>query len=110
LVTLFGGPIFSLAALTKAGENSGGGSLFVYSGKIGYSIYMICITWKLLFVNAVVPLLHLDKAHLLLYLWLVMYAAIIPLSAMSYHLIERPARRWIKRHPAPGVKALISVA
>jgi peptidoglycan/LPS O-acetylase OafA/YrhL len=110
LVTLFGGLIFSLAALTKAGENSGGSSLFVYLGEISYSIYMICIPWKLLFVNAVAPLLHLDKAHLPLYLWLTMYAAVIPLSAMSYHLIEHPARHWMKRHPAAGVKALISVA
>jgi peptidoglycan/LPS O-acetylase OafA/YrhL len=110
LVTLFGGLIFSLAALTKAGENSGEGSLFVYMGEISYSIYVVCIPWKLLFVNAVAPLLHFDKAHLPLYRWLVMYAAIIPLSAMPYHLAEPPARRWMKRRPAAGVKALISVA
>jgi peptidoglycan/LPS O-acetylase OafA/YrhL len=110
LVGLFGGLIFSLAALTKAGENSGGGSLFVYLGEISYSIYMICIPWKLLFVNAVAPLLHLDKTHLPIYLWLAMYAAVIPLSAASYHLIEHPARRWMRRRRALGAETLTSVA
>ncbi|HEY3887616.1 MAG TPA: acyltransferase [Caulobacteraceae bacterium] len=110
IVGLCGGLIFSLAALTKAGENSGGGRLFVYLGEISYSIYMICIPWKLLFVNAVAPLLHLDKAHLPLYLWLLLYVAVIPLSAISYHLIEHPARRWMRHRRVVGPEALTSVA
>ena len=110
IVGLFGGLIFSLAALAKAGENSGGGRLFVYLGEISYSIYMICIPWKLLFVNAITPVLHLDKAHLPVYIWLIMFVSVIPLAAASYHLIEWPARRWMRRLSAPRAAALTSVA
>ncbi len=109
-VALFGGLIYALAALTKAGENGGGGRVFVYLGEISYSIYMICIPWKLLFVNAVTPVLHLDKAHLPLLLWLILYAGVIPLAALSYHLIERPARLWLRGWPTAPAKAATSVA
>jgi peptidoglycan/LPS O-acetylase OafA/YrhL len=110
IVGLFGGMIFSLAALTKAGENSGGGRIFIYLGEISYSIYMICIPWKLLFVNAVAPVFHLDKAHLPLYLWILLYISVIPLAALSYHLIEWPARRWMRRRPLVRTEVLTSVA
>jgi peptidoglycan/LPS O-acetylase OafA/YrhL len=110
IVALAGGLIFSLAALTNVGENSGGGRLLVYLGEISYSIYMIGISWKLLFVNAVAPVLHLDKSQLPIYLWLLLYVAGIPLSALSRHLIEHPARRWMRRRRAPNVEALTSVA
>jgi peptidoglycan/LPS O-acetylase OafA/YrhL len=110
IVALCGGLIFSLAALAKAGENSGGGRLFVYLGEISYSIYMICIPWKLLFVNSVAPVFHLDKSHLPLYVWLLLYVAVIPLSALSYHLIEHPARRWMRRRGSHPREALVSVA
>ncbi|MDR3513122.1 MAG: acyltransferase [Caulobacteraceae bacterium] len=105
LLTLFGGLILSLASLTSAGENTGGGRLFVYLGEVSYSIYMICIPWKLLFVNGVSTIFHFDKAHLPLPVWIVFTILVIPLAAVSYHLIERPARammrRWTERPPAP---------
>jgi peptidoglycan/LPS O-acetylase OafA/YrhL len=104
LVTLFGALILFLASLSSAGENSGGGRLFVYLGEISYSIYMVCIPWKLLFVNAVATLFGLDKGHLPLPVWIVYLVSVIPLAAVSYHLIERPARslmrRWAERLPA----------
>jgi peptidoglycan/LPS O-acetylase OafA/YrhL len=104
LVALFSGLIFTLSSLASAGENSGGGRLFVYLGEISYSIYMVCIPWKLLFVNSVASLFHLDKAHLPLSVWIVFTLSVIPLAAASHHLIERPARslmrRWTPNAPA----------
>ena len=104
LVALFSGLILSLASLTSAGENTGGGRVFVYLGEISYSIYMVCIPWKLLFVNGVSTVFGFDKAHLPLAVWIVFLLSVIPLAAVSYHLIERPARgvmrRWAEGRPA----------
>lgn len=106
LVALFGALILSLAFLSSAGENSGGGAPFVYLGEISYSIYMVCIPWKLLFVNGVSSLFGYDKAHLPLGVWIVFVMSVIPLAAASYHLVERPARttmrKWSQRSPAPA--------
>ncbi|HLI64905.1 MAG TPA: acyltransferase [Caulobacteraceae bacterium] len=110
LVGLFGCLILSLAALTKAGENSGGGAFFVYLGEISYSVYMICIPWKLLFVNGVAQAMHIDKAHMPLWAWMILLAGVVPLAAASYHLVEWPARRWMRRLAAPRPAALTSVA
>jgi peptidoglycan/LPS O-acetylase OafA/YrhL len=104
LVLFFGGLIWSLASLTSAGENSGGGRLFVYLGEISYSIYMICIPWKLLFVNLVSTVFGYDKGELPFGVWLIYTVSVIPLAAVSHYLIERPARglmrRWAERAPA----------
>jgi peptidoglycan/LPS O-acetylase OafA/YrhL len=107
LVALFGALIFSLASLTSSGETSGGGRLFVYLGEISYSIYMICIPWKLLFVNGVSTLFGYDKAHLPLGVWLVFLGSVVPLAAISYHLIERPARGLMRRW-AEGVRTPVA--
>jgi peptidoglycan/LPS O-acetylase OafA/YrhL len=110
LVALFGALIWSLASLSSAGENSGGGRLFVYFGEISYSIYMICIPWKLLFVNAVSTLFGLNKAHLPLGVWIIFLLSVIPLAAVSYHFIERPARGLMRRWAEPRPTAITSVA
>jgi peptidoglycan/LPS O-acetylase OafA/YrhL len=110
LVALFGALILGLASLSSTGENTGGGRLFVYFGEISYSIYMICIPWKLLFVNSVSTVFGFDKAHLPLGVWIIFVASVIPLAALSYQLIERPARGLMRRW-AEGVPAgLTSVA
>lgn len=110
LVALFGALILSLASLSSAGKNSGGGRLFVYLGEISYSIYMICIPWKLLFVNGVSTVFGFDKAHLPLGVWIVFVVSVIPLAALSYQLIERPARGLMRRWAEGAPVATTSVA
>lgn len=110
LVALFGAFILCLASLSSAGLNSGGGRLFVYFGEISYSIYMICIPWKLLFVNVVSTIFHFDKAHLPLGVWIVFLVSVIPLAALSYHLIEKPARGWMRRWRVDAPATATSVA
>jgi peptidoglycan/LPS O-acetylase OafA/YrhL len=110
LVGLFGLLILSLAALAKAGENSGGGPFLVYLGEISYSIYLVCIPWQLLFVNSVASVLHVRKDGLPLTIWLIMLVALVPLAAASYHLVEWPARRWMRGLAIARPQRLTSVA
>ncbi|MFN3286809.1 MAG: acyltransferase, partial [bacterium] len=64
--------------------------------EISYSIYMICVPWKIVFVNGVSSLLKLEGDQLPLAVWLIGVAAVVPLAAVSYHLIEKPARDRMK--------------
>jgi peptidoglycan/LPS O-acetylase OafA/YrhL len=69
---------------------------FVYLGEISYSTYMICVPWKIIFVNAAAKVLNLPTEKLPLGLWIIFLVGVIPLSAASYHLIEKPARSRMK--------------
>ncbi|NBB13851.1 acyltransferase family protein [Caulobacter sp. SLTY] len=95
-VAAFGGLILCLAGVAEHGSRFASGSGFVYLGEISYSIYMICVPWKLLFVNAATKLLNTTDNQLPWYIWLLFIASVVPLAAASYHLIERPARARMK--------------
>ncbi len=109
-VSLFAGLILGLAGLNRASKPSLAGNIFVYLGEISYSIYMICVPWKLLFVNASSAALHFDKAHMPLGIWLLFFAGVVPLAALSYHLIEKPARSAMRGWRAPSLITRPSVA
>lgn len=96
LVMLFGGLIFMLASLAKTGFEFAGQSVFVYLGEISYSTYMICIPWKILAINAVAKIFNIDADRLPLFVWISIVVALIPLSAISYHIIENPCREHMK--------------
>jgi peptidoglycan/LPS O-acetylase OafA/YrhL len=96
LVAGLGGLILSLAQLAKSGSGFATHPIFVYLGEISYSTYMICVPWGILFANGSARLLGLDADNLPLGIWLVLLLGVIPLSAASYHLIEKPARSWMK--------------
>ena len=96
IVTALGFVIFFLARLAQAGSNLLGQAPLVYLGEISYSVYMICVPWKIVFVNITAKLLQLKDEHLPLGMWLVFLVSVIPLAAASYHLIEKPARNAMK--------------
>jgi peptidoglycan/LPS O-acetylase OafA/YrhL len=96
LTASFGALILSLAGLWSTGAIRRA-PLFGWLGEISYSTYMICIPWQLLFVNGAAKALGLPEERLPLWLWLAGVLALIPLSAASYLLIERPARSLLKR-------------
>jgi peptidoglycan/LPS O-acetylase OafA/YrhL len=98
LVALGGGLILFLGYLARSGSWMSN-PVLVYLGEISYSIYMVCVPWQLLFVNGVSSVLHLKDEHLPLGIWLVFLLGLVPLAAASHHLIERPARFWLKRWP-----------
>ena len=96
IIMLLGGVIFMLATLAKTGFEFAGQPVFVYLGEISYSTYMICIPWKILAINAAAKLFNIQGDKLPLLIWVVIVAALIPLSAISYHVIENPCREWMK--------------
>ncbi len=108
IVMTLGGLIVTLAGMAAAGSRFATQAPLVYLGEISYSTYMICIPWKILAGNAAARLLKIEGEQLPLYAWLAIVLALVPLSAMSYHLIEKPARErmkawargWRSRRPA----------
>ena len=96
IIAALGGLILMLACLAASGSTFGSQSILVYLGEISYSTYMICIPWKIIAVNAATRVLGIEGDQLPLLVWFLIVAALVPLSAASYHLIEKPARDWLK--------------
>ena len=96
IVTGLGAVIFFLARTAQAGTETFSNTALVYLGEISYSVYMVCVPWKIVFVNAASKVLQLNDEHLPLWLWLVFLGGVVPLAAISYHLIEKPARARMK--------------
>lgn len=96
LVLAFGALIVSLASLTSAGSKLGTGKVGVYLGEISYALYMVCIPWKLLFVNAAGKVLGFDTV-MPLWLWPIFLASAVGVAAAAHHLVERPARTFLRR-------------
>ncbi|HWF78252.1 MAG TPA: acyltransferase [Caulobacteraceae bacterium] len=96
IVSGFGGLIITLAQVSKSGSQRFSHPFFVYLGEISYSVYMVCIPWEVLFVNVAVKIGHFSGKQLPPLLWLVFLVTLVPLAAMTHHLIEKPARERVK--------------
>ena len=111
LVVLFaGGLILGLGGL----ENDRAGVLAskagVYLGEISYSIYMVCAPVLLLGVNVAARLTGADDKRLHVIVWLAVLAAIPVAAALTYHLVERPARKALRGLAARNGSASRDVA
>lgn len=110
IVMLLGGLIFMLASLASAGSRFASQKFFVYLGEISYSTYMICIPWKILAINAATKILNIDSDKLPPLVWLLIVAALVPLSAISFHIIENPCRERMKAWAAAWRSRRLTVA
>jgi peptidoglycan/LPS O-acetylase OafA/YrhL len=88
--------IWFFGRLAQTGSNAFAEAPLIYLGEISYSVYMICVPWKVVFVNVASRILQVNNEQLPLGVWLVFILSVIPLAAASYHLIERPARDRLK--------------
>ena len=108
LVAVAGGLILFLASLSSTGSKALSHPALVYLGEISYSIYMVHTLWDLVFANGAAAVFHIDAKHMPLGLWLVLISGVVPLAAVSYHLIERPARErlreWVPARSNRGLK------
>jgi peptidoglycan/LPS O-acetylase OafA/YrhL len=96
IVTVFGGLILALAGLTSTGSKVLSGRIGVYLGEISYSVYMVCFPWLLVYGKALEKV-GMSADSMPLILWLALFAGVVPLAALSHHLIEKPARSFLRR-------------
>jgi peptidoglycan/LPS O-acetylase OafA/YrhL len=91
-----GGLILGLGSLENSRAGVLGSKFGVYLGEISYSIYMVCAPVLLLTTNVAARLTGADDKRFHILVWLGLVAA-IPVAAMvTYHLVERPARKALR--------------
>jgi peptidoglycan/LPS O-acetylase OafA/YrhL len=96
IVALSGGLILSLASLSNAQAGVLASKPAVYLGEISYSVYMVVVPWKLLAVNLAAKLTDAPDKQLQLFVWLAIMASLPIVAAVSYHLVEYPARKALR--------------
>ncbi|HYC73643.1 acyltransferase [Brevundimonas sp.] len=97
LAVLFaGGLILGLGGLDNDRAGVFASKAGVYLGEISYSIYMVCAPVLLLGVNVAARLTGADDKRLHVIVWLGVIALIPIAAAVTYHLVERPARKALR--------------
>jgi len=91
-----GGLILGLGSLDNARAGVLGSKLGVYLGEISYSIYMVCAPVLLLTTNVAARLTGADDKRFHIIVWLALVAAIPVVAMLTYHLVERPARKAMR--------------
>lgn len=95
-VLMAGGLILSLASLPNDRAGWLASKPAVYLGEISYSVYMVCVPWKLLAVNLAAKVTDAPDKQLHVFVWLAVLALLPVVAAVSYHLVERPARKALR--------------
>lgn len=91
-----GALILALAALPNARAGWLASRPAVYLGEISYSVYMVCVPWNLLAVGLAAKLTGAADKQLQIFVWLAILALLPVVAAVSYHLVERPARQALR--------------
>jgi peptidoglycan/LPS O-acetylase OafA/YrhL len=97
IVLALGLLILFLADAAKAGATIGERRFAVYLGEISYSVYMLVVPFKIVFVNGAARALGLADEKLPPLVWIAGIVGLVAAAAVSYHLIEKPARSAMKR-------------
>jgi peptidoglycan/LPS O-acetylase OafA/YrhL len=104
-----GGLILGLASLDNARAGVFGSKAGVYLGEISYSIYMVCAPVLLLMTNVAARVTGADDKRFHIIVWLALVATIPVAAMLTYHLVERPARKamrgWSDRRAARSAAA-----
>lgn len=98
VVAAGGGLILALAGLAGSGSALLAAPLWVWLGEVSFALYMLKTPWELVAGNVLKRALHLaDGAAWPLLLWLLFCAGLLPAAALAHHLVELPARTWLRR-------------
>jgi peptidoglycan/LPS O-acetylase OafA/YrhL len=97
LVMLFGALIYSLASMASSGSRVMTSAPLIYLGETSFALYMVCIPWQLVFSKAAARLFGAGEM-LPLGLWLLQLVGVIGVAMAMHHVIERPARSWMRLH------------
>lgn len=91
-----GGLILGLGALDNARAGVLASRAGVYLGEISYSIYMVFAPVLLLTTNIAERLTGAADKQFHIIVWLAILAAIPVAAMLTYHLVERPARKALR--------------
>ena len=93
-----GGAILTLACLAATGSRTLASPAWVWLGEASFALYMVKAPWELAFGNVVKRGLHLpDGAAWPLWAWALLLIGTLVCAALAHHLVERPARVWMRR-------------
>ena len=96
-VLFAGGLILGLGSMTNERAGPLASKAGVYLGEISYSIYMVCAPVLLVMTNVAARLTGADDKRFHIIVWLGIVAAIPVTAMLTYHLVERPARKALRR-------------
>ncbi len=68
----------------------------VYLGEVSFAIYMICIPWQLVYVEGLQKVAHINPDAMPIWLWAGLVLGVIPAAMALHHLIELPARHYMR--------------
>lgn len=95
----FGLLIFSLAEASKTNPRGVLGSVaLVYLGEVSYSVYMAHLPVDIAYFHALDRLAPNLTGPAAWAAWAGVFAATLIASIATYHLVERPARNWMRAH------------
>lgn len=97
IVAAFGGLILSLASLTSTGSKLFANPVGVYLGEVSFAVYMVAAPWKMLAHSGAQKLLHLSADGLPWPVWGAYFLGVVPVAMLAHHLVERPARNFMRR-------------
>ncbi|WP_374275989.1 acyltransferase family protein [Brevundimonas sp.] len=96
IVALFAPLILALASLDDGRAGVMESRPAVYLGEVSYAVYMVAIPWQLVAVNLAERMGFGVDGRLHILVWSALVAAIVPVAMVAHHLVERPARRWMR--------------
>ncbi|MDV6332445.1 acyltransferase [Asticcacaulis sp. 201] len=96
MVVALGLLVLSVSGLNQNGVMSN--RVLVYLGEISFATYMIYVPWKWVYLKAANAVLGTEHQPLPLFWWAVGLVALVPLSMLAHHLIERPFRKIVRFH------------
>jgi peptidoglycan/LPS O-acetylase OafA/YrhL len=100
IIAALGLVILALAGTPEQRPWRGGGQALVYLGEISYAVYMCCIPVGLIYFRLADGIGADGRAGgFTLPLFVLVLTGV---AAAAHHLVERPARRWLRQARGPG--------
>jgi peptidoglycan/LPS O-acetylase OafA/YrhL len=95
--------IFSLGETAKTDPNSVVAlPLFVYLGEVSYSVYMAHLPVDIGYFHALDRIVRAPTGLIAWAAWAGVFVACLITAIGAYHIVERPARNWLRAHDPFG--------
>lgn len=102
MICLFGGLIYALASFATNRLTVLDHPILVYLGEVSFAIYMVCIPWQVAYTRLAEKVFGLTADAMPPAVWLGLLFGILPVAMLAHHIVEVPARRWMRRDIRPS--------